>query len=78
MIADYVNYITPVQATQAIFAQDAKDATSKDDKDYYTTLSTSPLVFPLKQDYAKLHRYRVLSEAEQKVWNKLFEPIYQS
>jgi spermidine/putrescine transport system substrate-binding protein len=78
MIADYVNYITPVPATQAIFKKDAADATSKDDKEYYTTLSTSPLVFPLQSDYAKLHRYRVLSEAEQKVWDKLFEPIYQS
>lgn len=78
MIADYVNYITPVPATQAIFKQDGKDATSKDDKEYYANLSTSPLIFPQSSDYAKLHRYRVLSEDEQRVWNKLFEPIYQS
>jgi spermidine/putrescine transport system substrate-binding protein len=78
LIADYVNYITPVPATQAIFKKDATDATSSDDKDYYTTLSTSPLVYPTAADQAKLHRYRVLDEDEQVVWNKLFEPIYQS
>jgi spermidine/putrescine transport system substrate-binding protein len=77
-IADYVNYITPVPATQAIFAKEAKDATDSDDKTYYQGLSTSPLVFPTASDQARLHRYRVLSTAEQETWNKLFEPIYQS
>ncbi|MCW2497746.1 spermidine/putrescine ABC transporter substrate-binding protein [Jatrophihabitans sp.] len=78
LLADYINYITPVPATQQIFAAEAKDATSSDDRDYYTTLSTSPLVFPAQADYSKLHRYRVLSAAELTTWNNLFEPIYQS
>jgi spermidine/putrescine transport system substrate-binding protein len=78
MIADYVNYITPVSATQKIFAQDAKEATDKDEKEYYAQLSTSPLVFPKPADFAKLHRYRELTTAEEKVWNGIFEPIYQS
>jgi spermidine/putrescine transport system substrate-binding protein len=77
-IADYVNYITPVASTQQIFAKEAQDATNKDDKEYYTKLSTSPLVFPKQSDFAKLHRYRELSTAEEKVWNAIFEPIYQS
>jgi spermidine/putrescine transport system substrate-binding protein len=78
-IADYVNYITPVPATQAIFKKDAEDATSKSDKEYYTTLSTSPLVFPAASEFAKLHRYRVLkSQDEINTWNNLFEPVYQS
>jgi spermidine/putrescine transport system substrate-binding protein len=77
-IADYVNYITPVPATQAIFAKEAKDATDSDDKSYYQGLSTSPLVFPTAADQARLHRYRVLTAAEQPVWNALFEPVYQS
>ena len=78
MLADYINYITPVPATQRIFRKEAADATSKDDRDYYTTLSTSPLIFPAATDFARLHRYRVLTIEEQKVWNKLFEPVYQS
>ena len=79
VIADYVNYITPVPATQAIFAKEAKDATSKDDKEYYQGLSTSPLVFPTAADNRLLHRYRVLNgQQEIDTWNNLFEPIYQS
>jgi spermidine/putrescine transport system substrate-binding protein len=78
MLADGINYITPVPATQAILRKDAADATSKDDKTYYEGLSTSPLIFPQQSDFAKLHRYRVLNLEDQKIWNGLFEPIYQS
>ena len=78
MIADYVNYITPVATAKQVFEKEAADATTKDDKDYYTQLSTSPLIFPSASDFAKLHRYRVLTKAEQKTWNDIFEPIYQS
>jgi spermidine/putrescine transport system substrate-binding protein len=78
LIAEYVNYITPVATAQAVIEQAAKDATSKDDKEFYSSLAVSPLVFPTKADYAKLHRYRVLSKAEQLTWNNIFEPIYQS
>jgi spermidine/putrescine transport system substrate-binding protein len=78
MLADYINYITPVPATQAIFEKEAKDATSKDDKDYYTELATSPLIFPQASDFAKLHRYKVLTDDEVTVWNDIFEPVYQS
>jgi spermidine/putrescine transport system substrate-binding protein len=78
MLADYINYITPVTAAQAVFQQDAKEATTKSDKSYYTGLASSPLVFPSKSDYSKLHRYRVLTKSEEKTWNALFEPIYQS
>jgi spermidine/putrescine transport system substrate-binding protein len=67
-----------VPAAQKIFRQEAKDATSKDDKEYYTTLSSSPLVFPSAADYTKLHRYRVLDKTEQTAWNAIFQPIYQS
>ena len=78
MLADYIWYITPVPATQQIFAKYATDATNQSDRKYYTTLSTSPLIFPKPSDFARLHRYRVLSPSEQQRWNSLFEPIYQS
>src|SRR5689334_22628107 len=78
MIADYVNYITPVTATQQIFKKNAREATTKSDKAYYESLSTSPLIFPKPSDYTKLHRYRVLTKNEEQVWNSIFEPIYQS
>jgi spermidine/putrescine transport system substrate-binding protein len=78
IIADYVAYITPVPAVQQVFRKAAQAATSKSDKDGYLQLAGSPLVFPPKEDYSRLHRYRVLSLPEQKVWDGLFEPIYQS
>jgi spermidine/putrescine transport system substrate-binding protein len=78
MIADYVNYITPVATAQQVFLKDAAEATNKDDKAYYQGLATSPLIFPSEADFAKLHRYRVLTKAEEEVWNSIFEPIYQS
>jgi spermidine/putrescine transport system substrate-binding protein len=78
MLAEYINYITPVPATQPLILADAKAAKSKDDKEFYTELATSPLIFPSKSDYSKLHRYRVLDAAEEKIWDGLFEPIYES
>jgi spermidine/putrescine transport system substrate-binding protein len=76
-IAEYVNYITPVATSQAVIEKRAKEATG-DDREFLEGLATSPLVFPSKADFAKLHRYRTLTKAEQKVWNGIFEPIYQS
>ncbi|MBN9619747.1 MAG: spermidine/putrescine ABC transporter substrate-binding protein, partial [Actinobacteria bacterium] len=78
MLAAYVNYVTPVPGVQQVFQQEAAAATSKSDRENYEFLATTPLIFPSKSDQAKLHRYRVLSQAEQQVWNGLFEPIYQS
>jgi spermidine/putrescine transport system substrate-binding protein len=78
MLADYINYITPVPATQKIFAKEAATADNKDDKAYYTNLSTSPLIFPQASDFSRLHRYPTLSPKEVTVFNGLFEPIYQS
>jgi spermidine/putrescine transport system substrate-binding protein len=76
MIAEWVNYITPVSAAQDVIKQDAAKA-SGDDKAYLLDVATSPLVFPEQKDFAKLHHYRQLTTAEQKVWNGIFEPIYQ-
>ena len=78
MLANYINYITPVTAVQQVFEKEAAAATNKDDKDNYTTLAESPLIFPRPSDFARLHRYRVLPSTERKQWNSLFEPIYQS
>jgi spermidine/putrescine transport system substrate-binding protein len=78
MLADYIWYITPVPAAQQIFLHEAKTAGSAKDRTYYQGLATSPLIFPAKSDFARLHRYRVLTQDEQKEWNSIFQPIYQS
>jgi spermidine/putrescine transport system substrate-binding protein len=77
-LADYIWYITPVTDVQQIFQKEAAQATKPADKTYYNQLATSPLIFPAPSDFAKLHRYRTLTNAEENTWNSLFEPIYQA
>ncbi|MGH8963512.1 MAG: polyamine ABC transporter substrate-binding protein [Jatrophihabitantaceae bacterium] len=78
ILAEYINYVTPVPAAQGLILKDAQAATNKDDKQSLEQLADSPLIFPSKSDYSKLHRYRVLDPGEEKIWDDLFEPIYES
>ncbi len=77
LIAEYVNYITPVADAAAYIEKDAQAASGADRK-ALEIVAKSPLIFPSESDFAKLHRYRVLSDAEQKTWDALFQPVYQS
>jgi spermidine/putrescine transport system substrate-binding protein len=77
MLAEWINYITPVNGVQPIIKQHAAQA-SGSDKASLEYLAESPLIFPSQDEFAKLHRYRVLTTAEEKTWNDLFEPIYQA
>jgi len=77
MLAEYINYITPVNGVAPIIKQDAAAAKGSDKSDL-EYLATSPLIFPRASDFAKLHRYRVLTKDEEKTWNDIFEPIYQA
>jgi spermidine/putrescine transport system substrate-binding protein len=76
-MADYINYITPVEGVQQIFAEDAKTAKAKSDRSYYAELAASDLVFPTSADYQKLYSYRTLTGSQQKVWDGLFQAVYQ-
>jgi spermidine/putrescine transport system substrate-binding protein len=77
MIAEYVNYITPVPAAKAVVEADANKATGSD-KSYLQAVATSSAVFPPESEVSNLHSYRVLTTDEEKQWNSIFEPIYQS
>ena len=77
IMAEGINYITPIPDAQAVIKQDAAKATG-DEKATLEDVATSALVFPSASDYSRVHRYRVLTAEEEKVWNALFEPIYQS
>jgi spermidine/putrescine transport system substrate-binding protein len=77
MLAEYINYITPVTASQDVIKQEAA-AAKGDDKVYLQGLVDSPLIYPSQSDFSRLRRYRVLTAAEEKTWNSIFEPIYQS
>jgi spermidine/putrescine transport system substrate-binding protein len=76
-VAEYVNYITPVPAAQAVVKSDAQKATGSN-RAALSSIAKSPLVFPTPADYSKLYRYRTLTNTELTTWNEIFEPIYQS
>jgi spermidine/putrescine transport system substrate-binding protein len=68
MIADWVDYITPVPDARTYILDTLKDK----------VVANSPLVFPKASDLAKGHRYYVFKdEAEEQLWNSIFQPIYQ-
>ena len=67
-IADWVAYITPVPASQEYVLNVLDDP----------TVGNSPLVYPTPEDLAKGHRYYVFKDdAEEQLWNSIFQPIYQ-
>ncbi|CAN5736407.1 spermidine/putrescine ABC transporter substrate-binding protein [soil metagenome] len=67
IIADWVNYITPVPAAKGYIAK------TLDDK----PVANSPLVFPTDKTYERTYRYRVLTQKEEEQWTALFQPVYQ-
>lgn len=76
-LAAYITYVTPVPAAkQAIEAEAAK--ASGEDKASLEDAAKSPFVFPKESDLANTHSYRELTPEEEKTWNRLFQPIFQS
>ena len=74
-ITEYVNYICPVPAAQAVIKKHAAEAKSKDDKDYLNSVADSPLVFPTEDMLSRLRSYKVLGDDEEKEWNDLFQQV---
>ena len=68
LIADWVNYITPVPAAQPIIRNELDDPPVAD----------SPFVFPDEETLSRVKRYATLTPEEQDVWNDLFEQVYQA
>jgi spermidine/putrescine transport system substrate-binding protein len=76
-LVEGINYITPVPSAKDILQAKAAKA-SGEDKTTLEDLVDSPLVFPSEADLAKTKQYRVLSPDEERVWNRIFQPIIQS
>lgn len=66
MIVGWIQNVSPVPDAQQVLRRQGSAA------------AESPLVFPTKAMYDRLHGYRVLGTEEQKVWDGIFQPIYQS
>jgi spermidine/putrescine transport system substrate-binding protein len=57
--------------------QDLAHATGAEKKNLQEIL-TGGLVFPSSETYSNTYERRILSDSEEKKWNSIFEPIYQS
>ena len=66
MIVGWIQNVSPVPASQQVLSSQGNP------------VADSPLVYPTKDMYDRLHGYRVLTPEEQQVWDQTFQPIYQS
>jgi spermidine/putrescine transport system substrate-binding protein len=75
-LAENIAYITPVPAAKQQLEAKAAQESGKD-KASLEELVSSPLIFPSEEELAKTKQYRVLSPDEERVWNRIFQPIIQ-
>jgi len=74
-IASWVNYITPVPAAQQVLLERA-DADASENGEFLRDVAGSELVFPTDDTVDRLRTYRVLDDAEEVEWNRLFSSFY--
>lgn len=76
-LAEYIQFVPPVPAVQDLLRGKAADATGEDRKALQDMVD-SPLMFPSEADYAKLRNYTPLTNAQQQVFNPIFQSITQA
>lgn len=76
-IAAWVQFIPPVPAAQGELREMAAAAESGEEREELEHVASSPLVFPTADMRRRLHRYRDLSENEERTWNDLFAPVVE-
>jgi spermidine/putrescine transport system substrate-binding protein len=76
-LTENIDYITPVPTAKEVLQAKAAKS-SGEEKTTLEDLIGSPLVFPTDAELAKTKQYRVLTPEEEKVWNRIFQPIIQS
>ncbi len=77
MVAEWVNFITPVPETRDLILQHAAEAETDEDREYLENLADSPLVFPTPEMEARVSSYKDLEEEEEEIWNDLFNEVIQ-
>lgn len=75
MLAESIDYITPVPAAKAVIEQDAAQATDASTKASLQATAESPLVFPPADEFNKVYYYRVLNPSEKDQWNNIFGAV---
>jgi spermidine/putrescine transport system substrate-binding protein len=77
-LAEFIEYVTPVQDAAKREMQREMQTATPDRRRALQLAVKDPMIFPGPDELARTHRYRVLSEGEEKVWNSIFEPVVQS
>jgi spermidine/putrescine transport system substrate-binding protein len=73
-VTEWVNYISPVPAVQAIVAADAAKSTGAQ-RQLLHEVATSSLVWPTPAEYARLHNYADVSGKKQQEYISIFQPV---
>lgn len=77
MMAEYIDYMTPVPSSKQYVINDANALTGAD-KAGLMAMTSSPLVYPTEADFAHAHYGPSLSPSQYQTWNSIFQPIFQS
>jgi spermidine/putrescine transport system substrate-binding protein len=75
MLAEYIDYITPVPAAKQYIEQQAAQTTDAATKASLLQTSESPLVFPPDSELNGTSYYRVLDPSEATEWNNIFNAV---
>ena len=75
MLAESINYITPVPDAKQVIEQDAAQATDASTKAALQATAESHLVFPSAAEFNKVYYYRVLNASEKDQWNNIFGAV---
>jgi spermidine/putrescine transport system substrate-binding protein len=75
MLAEYIDYITPVPGAKQVVLADAAAATDADTKAGLEETAKSPLVFPSDADLARTSYFRQLSATEAQQWQDIFGAV---
>jgi spermidine/putrescine transport system substrate-binding protein len=75
MLAESINYVTPVPSAKQDIEQQVAQASDQATKDSLTQTSESTLVFPSQAEFDKTHYYRILNGSEATQWNDIFNAV---
>lgn len=77
-VAERVTYVSPVPNSRAILLGEAVGIDDADERAEVERIANSALIYPTEQTMARLRRYPVLSEHEERAWNDLFQRAVSS
>lgn len=74
-IADYVQYVPPVEGVKEVFEAWAEEAETEEDAQYYRDLGTNPLLFPDDDTKGRLKAFATLDPEQEQLFSEAFAGI---